>query len=244
MWLLTNFGYFSIVQKLGDSDLTVRSRVQADLEALRERYLPSLSPTVKGGGDYPYRAKASHAAVAEAAVEIVRDIHYPNFKNSVAEAQGDDRSGLYHEVWGTLRKLKDEPKQPSPPSLSGGSGDNAAAANQNESVSAICVSIAQLMNDFDENQVAANMKYKGKAVRVEGIVQAITVKDDWPRVYLSSQQRHPVYCENVACCFKDSDNAELAQLSKGSLITVEGDCGDMYCETIWLANCRLIKGGP
>jgi 8-oxo-dGTP pyrophosphatase MutT (NUDIX family) len=116
MWLLTDFGFFSVVQKAGDGDLTVRSRVRADLDLLRERYLPTLSPTVKGGGtDYPYRASASHIAMAEAAAKIVKDIHYPNFKNSVAKTQGHARHDLYSEVWVALRKLKDEPKQKATP---------------------------------------------------------------------------------------------------------------------------------
>jgi hypothetical protein len=35
MWLLTPFGFFSVVNKPGDPHLTVRSRVRADLDALR-----------------------------------------------------------------------------------------------------------------------------------------------------------------------------------------------------------------
>ena len=35
MWLMTNFGFFSFVQKPGDELLTLRSRVKMDLETLR-----------------------------------------------------------------------------------------------------------------------------------------------------------------------------------------------------------------
>ena len=45
MWLFTRFGFFSIVRKPGDDNLTVRARVAADLDALREQYLPELSAT-------------------------------------------------------------------------------------------------------------------------------------------------------------------------------------------------------
>lgn len=31
MWLVTNFGFFSVVQKKGDDFLTVRARVRSDL---------------------------------------------------------------------------------------------------------------------------------------------------------------------------------------------------------------------
>lgn len=47
MWLVTTFGYFSIVQKHSDRDtdtLTVRCRVRQDMELLKQKYLPNLGP--------------------------------------------------------------------------------------------------------------------------------------------------------------------------------------------------------
>lgn len=43
MWLFTTFGFFSIIEKEKGDVLTVRARVRADLDRLRECYLPSLS---------------------------------------------------------------------------------------------------------------------------------------------------------------------------------------------------------
>ena len=37
MWLVTNFGFFSVVQKKDDDILTVRARARGDLETLKER---------------------------------------------------------------------------------------------------------------------------------------------------------------------------------------------------------------
>ena len=106
MWLFTNFGFFSVVQKKGNTDLVVRSRVKADLEALRDRYIPTLGPIIKGGGtDYQYRAKVSHAAFSQAVAHIVFDIKYDNFKDSVAAEQGDERSQAYEAVWTSMRNL-------------------------------------------------------------------------------------------------------------------------------------------
>ena len=108
MWLFTNFGFFSVVQKPGDSDLTVRSRVRSDLERLRERYLPSLGPVIEhGGSDYQFRAKTSHADLAQAMSRIVLDIDYSNFKNAVAEQQGHARATAYANVWEALWQLKE-----------------------------------------------------------------------------------------------------------------------------------------
>lgn len=110
MWLFTTFGFFSVVQKPGEKDLTVRSRVRSDLERLREKYLSTLGPVVEHGGtDYQFRAKASHAELAEAMAKIVKDIDYSNFKNVVSQRQGRKRHDAYAGVWDVLAdRLPDE----------------------------------------------------------------------------------------------------------------------------------------
>ena len=50
MWTMTPIGFYSAVRKPGDSFLTIRARASGDLDALRARYLPALSPTRAGGG--------------------------------------------------------------------------------------------------------------------------------------------------------------------------------------------------
>jgi hypothetical protein len=111
MWLMTRFGFFSIVQKSGDAEmgmLTVRARVRADLEALRAAYLPEMGEiAVNAGTDYRYRARVPRAALAAALQQIVLDIDYANFKAAVYKTQGSRRSQLYHEVWGVLYQLQD-----------------------------------------------------------------------------------------------------------------------------------------
>jgi len=58
MWVMTPDGFFSIVRKRGETDLTVRARSRGDLEALEKEYLPSLGPIISHGGtDYHYRAR-------------------------------------------------------------------------------------------------------------------------------------------------------------------------------------------
>jgi hypothetical protein len=106
MWLMTTIGFFSVVRKSGETDLTVRARVQDDLEALGKKYLPSLGPITSGGGtDYPYRARVASEDFAAAVGRMVEDIDYANFKNSVAAEQGPDRAHVYSEIWSALHKL-------------------------------------------------------------------------------------------------------------------------------------------
>ena len=83
MWLFSpKAGFFSIVQKPGETRLTVRARVAADLDRLRKFYLPSMSATVANAGtDYPFRATASREAVSKAAATMAAEIDYYFGKN-------------------------------------------------------------------------------------------------------------------------------------------------------------------
>ena len=107
MWLFTTIGFFSVVQKPSEAQLTVRARVAADLDRLRERYLPTLSATVANAGtDYPFRARATRKEFREAMARMAEDIDYANFKNEVAKVTGKDRAGVYSDVWTRLLALE------------------------------------------------------------------------------------------------------------------------------------------
>ena len=107
MWLFTPFGFFSVIQKPDEANLQVRARVKEDLEALRDRYLPEIDNIIETPhGDYRYRALVTHEAFARAAAGIVKDLHYPNFKNEVARQQGGDRAHRYAEIWSILYQLQ------------------------------------------------------------------------------------------------------------------------------------------
>src|SRR5262245_10898578 len=105
MWLATNFGFFSVVQKQGDRDLTVRARARQDIEALRA-YCPELGPTISTPlRDYGCRAVVPHKAWAMTMAKIGEAIDYSNFKDSVAEQQGYERASIYTTVWAALYDL-------------------------------------------------------------------------------------------------------------------------------------------
>jgi hypothetical protein len=113
MWLITPIGFFSVVQKHDDEasgTLTVRARVRGDLEALQEKYLPSLGPIQENvETDYSYLATAPRAEVSEAMARMIADVNYSNLKHEVAKRQGQKRSLLYHEVWDVLYRLQTDP---------------------------------------------------------------------------------------------------------------------------------------
>ena len=103
MWLFSTVGFFSVVQKPGDEDLTVRTRVKGDLEALREQFLPTLgATTATPRADYPYRAKVSHEVLGKALGKIAEATTYDNFKNRIAKTAGPGRAHLYSDVWSVM----------------------------------------------------------------------------------------------------------------------------------------------
>jgi hypothetical protein len=107
MWLMTNFGFFSIVKKEGEENLTVRARAKQDLLSLKDRYLPQMGAIeVSDYNDYRYRVRVPRDVFAEALRDIALDIDYPNFKNSVAKKQGKGRARVYEDVWQRLYGLQ------------------------------------------------------------------------------------------------------------------------------------------
>jgi 8-oxo-dGTP pyrophosphatase MutT (NUDIX family) len=113
MWILTPIGFFSIVRKPEDryrGTLTVRARVRGDLEALRDRYLPTLEAIDDDPDrDYRFRATAPRGDVTAALAQLAEEIDYDDFKSTVASRQGDARAKVYGDVWWTLRDLQDDP---------------------------------------------------------------------------------------------------------------------------------------
>jgi 8-oxo-dGTP pyrophosphatase MutT (NUDIX family) len=113
IWIQISVGFFSIVQKEEDQQhdqLTIRSRVRSDLEALRLLYLPSLGCiTESHRSDYLYRAKVSKSDFAVAMSQIIGSIGYSNFKNEVQTVQGKDRAKVYGKVWTQLYEFQLDP---------------------------------------------------------------------------------------------------------------------------------------
>lgn len=106
MWLLIPEGFYSIVQKPGDNELCVRARDRADLDRLREAYMPELGPTKETpGSDYRYRAWISRDALAESLGAVAHNLAYSNFKSEVAK-HDPERAHLYTRVWSTLGSIQ------------------------------------------------------------------------------------------------------------------------------------------
>ena len=110
MWLFTNIGFFSVVEKPYDIEqglITIRSRVRLDLEVLKTLYLPSMTEIIESeDADYRFRCRVNKRDLAEAMPELIMSINYENFKDEIFEVQGHERAALYSNIWGQAYELQ------------------------------------------------------------------------------------------------------------------------------------------
>lgn len=108
--------------------------------------------------------------------------------------------------------------------------------------SAIEVTAQELYSAYEANQVAADAKYKDKTLKVTGVVESIG-KDilDTPYITLTSGGQYEVW--GVQCMFDEKYEPELAKLTKGQTVTVQGKC-DGYLVNVLLRDCALVSSAP
>ena len=102
----------------------------------------------------------------------------------------------------------------------------------------IQVTAQELYSAYKANEVAADTKYKGKILKVTGVVLEIG-KDIFgtPYVTLSSGEKYEVW--GVQCTFSLKDEPQLAQLTKGQTITVQGK-GKGYLINVLMGDGVLV----
>jgi aspartyl/asparaginyl-tRNA synthetase len=83
------------------------------------------------------------------------------------------------------------------------------------------VSAGDLYSEYKANEVAADAQYKGKTVQVTGIVDSIG-KDILDTAYVTLTEGGEYEMWGVQCMFAEKYESELAQLSKGQTVTIQG----------------------
>lgn len=106
MWLVTRYGFFSIVCAGGPNGrphpklLMVRARKREHLEILQDLNV-GLGEIVKTPyHDYPFRIIATRGVVDELCRRLAADVNYSNFKKAAADTMDDvDYDHFLHETW-------------------------------------------------------------------------------------------------------------------------------------------------
>lgn len=95
----------------------------------------------------------------------------------------------------------------------------------------------QLYNDYKDNEISADTKYKGKTLQITGQVYDIyRAIDDKPYVSIKMNG-----FEGIRLKFKTSEEPKLADLSKGQTITVKGKCDGKSVINVSLSQCEIIN---
>jgi hypothetical protein len=113
-----------------------------------------------------------------------------------------------------------------------------AAARQRAEDAASTVPIGTLIGDYQENELAADAKYKGRQVRVSGIVG--DVKNDilgHPYVLLGTGDEDAI--RQVQCSLDKSATSEAAALRKGQTAMVRGTVRGLMLH-VQMNDCQLV----
>lgn len=99
------------------------------------------------------------------------------------------------------------------------------------------ISAEELYEAFKDNEVAANKKYGGKTYCVKGIIEGFQtgVLDNEPIVNLESG-----YLLSVSCYFSKSKEDEVASLSKGEKVIIQGVVENSIVG-VDVKRCKIIR---
>lgn len=106
MWLFTETGFLSAVQKEPNTDeLTVRARDSESLSDLASKYSLRIIKTPLA--DYPYRVEINKKDFASWVSGEVTGISYSNFKNQVSVVRDSKFAKLLGKVWSVMLDAED-----------------------------------------------------------------------------------------------------------------------------------------
>lgn len=109
MWLATQYGFYSIVQK-ENGQYHVRSRIQKDLENLIALASQDHKIHRWEGADYRYRIIVEQGDFVEIMGRLALSLDYPNFKNQIARTNDQrDKLHAFHEIWAIMAAFQNRP---------------------------------------------------------------------------------------------------------------------------------------
>ena len=111
-------------------------------------------------------------------------------------------------------------------------GGGAPANGGGPKSTAMKVSSKEIQQAYDANAVAADGKYKGKLVQIEGVLRSIDVDDDGkPRISV----------RDFSCHFEANRKGDVAILRKGQILAVEGILDG---RSLQMKKCKFVDAEP
>lgn len=101
---------------------------------------------------------------------------------------------------------------------------------------AIKVTASNLAKEYEDNEIAADQKYKGKIVEITGTIKSIEEMLGSKFVTIEGNQ----ILSDIQCFFDKSKESELATLQKNKSITVRGKV-DGKSINVGVKECEIVK---
>ena len=95
----------------------------------------------------------------------------------------------------------------------------------------VTISASKLYKEYNENEIAADEKYKGKIIEVTGVIRDIG-NDIMDNAYITLVGDE--YFGDIQCYF--NEKSVVAKLSKGKRVTVIGSCSGLMIN-VQINNC-------
>lgn len=116
-------------------------------------------------------------------------------------------------------------------------GAAGASAREPSRVAAPTVEVTarELSRIYNENEVEADNRYRGKIVRVSGVVNAIG-KDFMDNPYVELKAK---LFANVMCHFDEKQNGSLAHLKSGQRVVLKGRGGGVVLSSPQIKDCVI-----
>lgn len=143
-------------------------------------------------------------------------------------------------IWGVILIIgilgEEEPNNIETSIQSTSSVTASESKNSKPSVEVIEIDYRTLYDEYEENSIAADEKYKGKTLKITASIDDIG-KDILDKPYAETEID---FLKNVRFYFKNTEESKLAQLNKGDTITVIGKCKGMLIQDVDLEKCELV----
>ncbi len=113
----------------------------------------------------------------------------------------------------TLALIGTQDREPTPRT------STTSTATEEQAEQIISVGIGDILSSYENNEIAADNKFKGKLVRVAGIISNVK-KDILGSLYVTLGTGAQFQIPEVQAFFGDSQSGQLGQLRKGQTLTV------------------------
>ena len=116
------------------------------------------------------------------------------------------------------------------------SGDLAKWSRKSQ-VPSYTLSAVDLMREYEANEIAADLKYRGKLVLLNGTVK-LRGKDVLDKIYVAYDVGNPV--STVQCYFASGHARRISEVAKGQYIRIQGVV-DRKLISVMIKDCSIVE---